>query len=276
MRTTSNPLVSIVTVCLNSEKHIEQAMKSVLNQTYENIEYLIIDGGSKDKTLKIIKKYENHLKYWVSEPDKGLYDALNKGILHASGNIIGILHSDDWYPERAVELVVKEYLKDKKAGVFLGDIMLVTKNGNFIRVNGTPELIGSYRWKNINHPTCFIKREIYQKYKYDLNFKVCSDFNLFLKLYFNGVKFHYLNEILVYWRSGGISSSYTTLLENYRIRKKYFGNRVFILLEFLGGLAKRFLVKTVFRGDLNNRLLKWLRKRKRAKKERLPQPSASQ
>ncbi len=243
------PLVSIVTVCLNSEKHLEQAIKSVLNQSYPNIEYLIIDGGSKDKTTSIIKKYEDHLAYWVSEPDKGIYDAMNKGISHASGEIIGILGSDDWYQERAVELIVKEYLKDKGAGVFLGDIVLVAKNGNFRRVDGTPELIGTYQWSRVNHPTCFIKKEIYQKYKYDLNFKICSDYDLLLKLYFARIKFHYLNEPLVYWRTGGVSSSYATLLENYNIRKKYFGKRykIHIFLSFLTRIIKRFFLHTLFR-----------------------------
>ena len=252
----NSPLVSIITVCLNSEKYIERAIKSVLSQTYENIEYLIIDGGSKDRTLEIIKKYEGRLRY-LSEADQGIYDAMNKGISLSQGEIVGILGSDDWYQEKAVELIVKEYLKDKETGGFLGDIMLVAKNGNFRRVNGTPKLIGSYQWSRINHPTCFIKKEVYQKYKYDTKFKVCSDYDLLLKLYLAGVKFHYLNEPLVYWRTGGISSSYITLLENYKIRKKYFGKRhkTRIFFGFLMRIIKKFILYSLFRGKLG-----WLRK----------------
>ena len=248
---TNSPLVSIVTVCLNSEKYVEQAIKTVLNQSYEKIEYLIIDGGSKDKTLEIVRKYEGRLRY-LSEPDEGIYDAMNKGISLSRGEIVGILGSDDWYQENAVELIVKEYLKDKKIGVFLGDIILVTKNGDFRRVNGTPKLIGSYKWSRINHPTCFIKKEVYQKYRYDAKFKVCSDYDLLLKLYFAGIKFHYLNEPLVYWRTGGISGSYLTLLENYKIRKKYFGKKrkIRIFFSFLMRIIKKFILYSLFRGKL--------------------------
>ena len=91
------PLISIVTVVLNDAKHLEQAIKSVLGQTYDNIEYLIIDGGSTDGTLDIIRKHEKAIDYWVSEPDSGIYDAMNKGVSLATGDLIALLNSDDWY-----------------------------------------------------------------------------------------------------------------------------------------------------------------------------------
>jgi len=111
------PLVSIITVVRNGEKYLEQTIKSVLNQSYKNIEYLIIDGDSKDKSLKIIKKYNNKIDYWISQKDNGLWDAMNKGIKLASGSIIGIINSDDIYNKNAVKTAVN-YLKNNFDFVF--------------------------------------------------------------------------------------------------------------------------------------------------------------
>jgi glycosyltransferase involved in cell wall biosynthesis len=111
------PLVSIITVVRNGEKYLKQTINSVLNQSYRNIEYLIIDGDSKDKTLKIIKKYNNKIDYWISQKDNGLWDAMNKGIKLASGSIIGIINSDDIYNKNAVKTAVN-YLKNNFDFVF--------------------------------------------------------------------------------------------------------------------------------------------------------------
>ena len=101
-----HPLVSIITVVLNGESHLEHTINSVLCQTYENLEYIIIDGGSSDGTQDIIRKYQDKIDYWISESDDGIYDAMNKGILQAKGELIGILNSDDWYELETVELMV--------------------------------------------------------------------------------------------------------------------------------------------------------------------------
>jgi glycosyltransferase involved in cell wall biosynthesis len=101
------PLVSIVTIVYNGEKHLEQTIRSVLNQTYPKIEYIIIDGGSTDRSPDIIRKYNKSLAYWVSEKDNGVSDAFNKGIAKSTGDIIGLINSDDWYEETTVENVVK-------------------------------------------------------------------------------------------------------------------------------------------------------------------------
>ena len=111
----SKPLVTIITVVLNGEDYLEQTIKSVINQTYDNIEYIVIDGGSRDKTKDIIKLYDSVIDYWVSEEDKGISDAFNKGISLATGEIIGILNASDWYENDAVETIV---LSLKKGGYF--------------------------------------------------------------------------------------------------------------------------------------------------------------
>src|SRR5258705_5340519 len=100
------PLVSIITIVYNGEKYIEDSIRSVINQSYKNIEYIIIDGGSSDNTVSIIKKYEKQIAFWISEKDKGISDAFNKGIAKATGEIIGILNSDDWYERDTVAKAV--------------------------------------------------------------------------------------------------------------------------------------------------------------------------
>lgn len=125
-----NIKVSIITVCFNSEKTIIDTLESVLNQSYENIEYIIIDGKSKDKTVDIIKRYENKFKEkkieykWISEKDSGIYEAMNKGINKSTGEVIGIINSDDWYEKNTVEKVMKEY-KIKKFDMLYGNLRMI-------------------------------------------------------------------------------------------------------------------------------------------------------
>ena len=120
--------VSIITVVLNNVQHIENCINSVLNQTYGNIEYIIIDGGSTDGTIDLIKKYEKQISRWVSEPDRGIYDAMNKGIMKSSGDIIGILNSDDMYAdEKVIEKVVDCFL-DTYTDTCYGDLAYVDRN----------------------------------------------------------------------------------------------------------------------------------------------------
>src|SRR5688572_26851104 len=100
------PLVSIITIVFNGEKHLQQTIESVLGQTYSNIEYIIVDGGSKDNSVSIIEKYSTQLAYWISEPDKGISDAFNKGISKANGEMIGLINADDWYEKDTVQKVM--------------------------------------------------------------------------------------------------------------------------------------------------------------------------
>ncbi len=256
------PLVSVITPTLNSEKYLERTIKSVLNQSYPKIEYIIIDGGSVDKTPEIIEKYRGRIAHFVSQPDRGLYDAMNKGVDIAQGEIIGIINSDDWYQPEGVKLIVSGYLKDREAGVFFGDIQVVSENLEHIeRVRGKPELIGSYRWRVI-HPSSFVARSIYAKHRYNLNFSLLADYDFFLNLYFSGVNFHYCNEVIAYARAGGKSAGYAASWEECTIRKKYFGRKYFLVnvVALLTSLLKRFLIMVILRSNYNSRFLRFYRK----------------
>lgn len=200
-----NPKVSIITVVLNGEKTIEQTILSVINQTYKNIEYIVIDGKSTDGTLDIINKYSKEISLIISEPDNGLYDAMNKGILYSTGDIIGILNSDDWYEYETVEKVVKSMLLGK-AGVIYGDMKCHNEDEtNFILKPLDLEEI--FIKMPIWHPTVFVRKEIYSQYGlFDKKYKLAADYDLIARFYINKVSFSYLPELLTNFRTTGVSS----------------------------------------------------------------------
>lgn len=210
------PLVSVITVVYNSVNTIEQTILSVINQTYSNIEYIIVDGGSTDGTLDIIRKYEDKIAYWVSESDKGIYDAMNKGISFATGRLIGIINSDDWYELYTVEEVVKAYVDD--SSVIYG-LMRYIKDEEVSGVyTAYPKSISQ---KMIPHPTCFVPKAIYDRYgTYDLSYHSCADYHLILRLYKAGVNFITLEVILANFRLGGFSSNIKSLKESFNMRYK--------------------------------------------------------
>lgn len=212
--------VSIITVCKNSETTIRQTIESVLHQTYRNIEYIIIDGRSTDQTTEIIEEYrtvsEGRLQY-ISERDHGIYDAMNKGISLATGDIVGIINSDDWYEQNAIEKVA-QYFKDTDAEAVYGEIWLTDQNGER----------KYHTWHSTfpPHPSTFIKREIYQNHGvFDLQYRIASDRDLLLRFMIEGVRFRHIDAILANFRETGISNvqSLECAKETYEIDLKYLG-----------------------------------------------------
>ena len=203
------PLISIITVVYNGAKTLEQTIQSVLNQTYKNIEYILIDGGSTDGTLDIIKKYEDQIAFWVSESDKGLYDAMNKGISKANGTIIGMVNSDDWYEPNAVELIVKAYRQNPEKKIFHGDRYNVLENGNkSIRKFHPSKFKFLYYGMTYNHPSMFVHKAIYQENSYNTSLKALSDYEFVLTQYLNNKNiFFYIQEAYVNYRLDGISGT---------------------------------------------------------------------
>lgn len=196
------PLVSIITVCLNSERTIEQTIQSVINQTYHNIEYIIIDGGSTDGTLEIINKYEDKISKLVSEKDEGIYDAMNKGLSFTTGEVIGIINSDDWYELDAVEAVVNAFLDDSHAKIVYGNINVYDGN-NFIRTRYPSPLKEIHTGMPIPHPSVFVIGKIYRKYGFNTKYRVAADRELLLRLYSQNYRFIYINNNLANFRTGG-------------------------------------------------------------------------
>lgn len=200
------PKVSIITVCYNSFKTIRKTIECVINQTYKNIEYIIIDGNSDDGTQDIIKSYKNQIAFWSSEPDSGIYDAMNKGIQAATGKIIGIINSDDWYSLETVEKIVSCF-KLSDAEVIYGDILQVYPNNQIIQ--SKLENLSNLNYKMvIPHPAVFVKKEVYKRLgSFNLKYKIAADYELMLRFYKAGVRFKYINTELAYFRIGGTSYS---------------------------------------------------------------------
>jgi glycosyltransferase len=194
----NTPLITIITVAYNAVKDIENTILSVLNQTYPNIEYIIIDGGSTDGTLDIIKKYEDKISYWVSEPDKGIYDAMNKGVAKANGDYLFFLGADDKIVCDFNEIV--HFFKDKNT-VYYGDV-LFGENGK--RYDGAFDL-NKLLDKNISHQAIFYSRNCFLNNSYNLKYKLYADYEMNIRLW-NNFKFVYINNIITIYGTEGASS----------------------------------------------------------------------
>lgn len=198
--------VSIITVVYNGAKTIEKTIQSVLRQTYDNIEYIIIDGMSTDGTQKIVEKYENFIACFVSEKDEGLYHAMNKGICRATGDIIGIINSDDWYTDTAVEKVVN-YFENNDVDLLYGKVWLVDREGN-LELSAAVPLESLWYQMAIPHQSAFVKKKIYDKFGgYNLDYAISADYDLMLRCYSKKVKFGFLDDALAYFFIGGLSSN---------------------------------------------------------------------
>ncbi|MFY9242533.1 MAG: glycosyltransferase family 2 protein [Polaribacter sp.] len=220
----NNPLVSIITVVFNGEKHLQQTIDSVHNQTYKNIEYLIIDGNSTDNTIKIIKKNESKISKWISEPDNGLYHAMNKGINLAKGDLIGTINSDDWYELNAVELSVKAYLNNLNAKIIHANRYDVYDNNSKKVYKFNPSAFKfKYFHMTYSHPTMFVSKEVYKNLKYNTTLKSSADYQFVLEVYLNNKNaFIHIPEPIVNFRLGGISGQLSfseELKESYLARK---------------------------------------------------------
>lgn len=204
--------ISIITVVLNNKSCIEDCINSVLNQIYKNVEYIVVDGGSTDGTTDIIKKYEDKINVWVSEPDDGIYDAMNKGIKLATGEIIGMLNSDDLYiDEHVISNVVREFGKNNVDSVY-ADLVYVERNNleKVVRYYDSSVFQVSkfaYGWMPA-HPTCFIKKNVYDKYGlYKTDYSIAADYELLVRFYAkHRVSYSYLPKVIVRMRSGGLST----------------------------------------------------------------------
>ena len=203
--------ISIITVCYNSESTIEDTIKSVINQTHDNIEYIIVDGGSNDKTIDIINSYSDKINKFISEKDNGIYDAINKGINISSGDIIGILNSDDYFFDNTIiSNIVNIFKCNNNIDSLIGDINFVNNNNkitrNYKSLNWSPSL---FKFGIMPpHPTFYCKRNLYHKFGlYNNTYKIAGDFDLLIRfLYVNKIRYHYYPKVMVIMRLGGIST----------------------------------------------------------------------
>lgn len=239
--------ITIITVCYNSASTIKDTFESVLNQDYDNYEYLVIDGKSKDTTLEIIKEYEkkfNGRMRYISEKDKGLYDAMNKGIKMASGDIIGLINSDDILASNHVfSSINKSFNMHNCDGVYSNLIFKDQNLNNIVRKFHSKK--GNYKlgWFP-PHPTLYLKKEVYKRYgNYDINYRIAADYDFMVRIMKKNIKLQYVDDIFVIMRVGGVSTDglkgyYKSFKESYKVLKS---NRIkFPLLINIGRTLKVF------------------------------------
>jgi glycosyltransferase involved in cell wall biosynthesis len=222
--------ITIITVCYNRKATIEKAIQSVLSQNYHDIEYIIIDGNSKDGTQEIIESYKDKISKYISEPDKGMYDAINKGFQLATGDIIGLMHSDDeFYDRKAISRIAARFQYDNNIDGVYGDGIYVSndKEERLIR----DRIGGVFSLKRVRkgwlplHPTVYLKKAVIDKHGlYNLDFKIASDTEFLLRyLYKHKINMSYIDAYIVKMRMGGMSTSlkraFEVLYEDYKIYK---------------------------------------------------------
>lgn len=253
-----NPKISIITVCYNSEAHLEEAIQSVVSQPYENKEYIVIDGGSTDGTLAIIEKYRDKIDYFVSEKDKGISDAFNKGIKAATGDVIGICNADDVLAEDVLTKIAEAYEPDVEV-YRLEEKIRNFETGEEFLLRPTISFSKSMLGAQPCHMGCYITKSAYEKYGvYDVNMRYLMDMELLRRFTYMGAKQKYVPKICGYFRKGGASQTNlkNRLKERAFIIKKYGGSNwdVFVsdVSTRIRQLAKRCI--TLFGEDAATRL----------------------
>lgn len=203
--TRSGPLLSIVTVVRNGERHIEQAIRSIHSQAYDNVEHIIVDGGSTDRTLEIVRAYEERIDYWVSEPDRGIYDAMNKGIGLSNGDLVGLLNSDDWYEDEAFAEVARVHTTGGgQDRIIAGKWRIVIDRMN-LSIEATPSF-RFYAGMPLCHQAMFVPRAAYASVGlYNAEYRYAADLDMVLRLYIHRIPFVFSEKVLVHFRSTGAS-----------------------------------------------------------------------
>lgn len=262
------PFFSIITVCFNSEKTIQRTINSIINQEYTNYEYIVIDGLSTDKTVKIIN--ENKRAFGdkiqvISEKDNGIYNAMNKGIEIARGKYIGLLNSDDWFEPNALRSMYNAINENdfRENALYCGWLYFHYKTGRKQLLKTSLNLLikksSSFQMGGIRHPAVFVPKFVYSKTGlFDENLMIYADTEFVLRCYFNKVKFIFVNEIITNMSDGGVSSflRFESLHDRLYILRKYSNSVWFIYSRLIS-----FLIIQLFKSLLPSKLLRYLREK---------------
>ena len=222
------PLVSIVTIVRNGEEHIRKTIESVLQQSYDPIEYIIIDGKSEDNTVSILREYDKKIDLWQSEPDDGISDAFNKGVRAARGDIIGLINCGDWYEDEAVQRVVDAFSVNQEVGVVCGTLQFWKRENRQYCCPSAPRLLE--REMTVTHPTCFIRSVLYRRFGlYSTDYRLAMDYELLLRFKRQGVQFLSLEDVLANMQHDGTSEENwkNALQETHKARAALLENSFF-------------------------------------------------
>ena len=264
------PLITVITVVFNSADALDRTIMSVLNQTYENVEYIVIDGGSLDGSLEIIRAHEDAIDYWVSEPDGGIYHAMNKGISLASGNFIALLNASDWYASELLDNVVgaigNSATNDRC--IIYSNYQLYDEDLNVFEKRQCS--VRPWRGMTISHQAMFIGSTVYRELgNYNLDYRLAADFNFFLRAFRANVAFVQLDSYGVFFRTGGrsLKNMPLSIREASRALRYAYGplsyhHVKFFLLQTIG-LYYYYYFKNILLFLLGDNLVNALRKRRR-------------
>lgn len=242
--------ITIITVCYNACNTIKRTIESVINQTYSNIEYIVIDGNSKDGSQKIIEEYKNHISFYLSEPDKGIYDGMNKGIIQATGEYILFLNTDDaLYNNTTIEDFINNI--HEKYDVFYGNNKIINEYGEYINKPRDITLLNR-KWV-LSHQATFVKTKLLKDNLFDINYRYCADYKQISNLYLNNHSFKYIDMIISITpiSSGTTYNNYiASTREHFRIIKERGDNVIFLeyktlFLRWIVRSAKLLLPKTI-------------------------------
>ena len=216
-----NPLLSIITINLNNLEGLKKTIESVLAQTWQDFEYIVIDGGSNDGSKELIKSRKEQLKYWISEPDSGIYNAMNKGIIKSSGKYLLFLNSGDHLKDDDILEKIKDRIENQDLIYF--DLEMYDDNKRILRKYPDHLTFSFFLKDSLPHPATFIKRELLlQEGLYDESYKIISDWKFFIDAVCkNNCSYTYVNECLTEFNLYGISSTEKMRMEMYRERKKF-------------------------------------------------------
>lgn len=240
------PKISIITPNYNNAHYLEQTIRSVLLQNYPNLEYIIIDGGSTDNSINIIKKYEPWISHWVSEKDGGIYQAMNKGIKLSSGELIGNINSDDWYEKDTLTKIAECYRENKNTIIY-GWLNIIKEETSISIMDNHHSDISK---RMCQHPTWFVPKNIYEKYgTYNINYPIAADYEFACRITKKNISFTIIKSCLANHRIGGVSSNIFNatnegldiqLKNNYLSKKQYtekkFKNFKFRLYQILNSI----------------------------------------
>ncbi len=266
----SKPIISIVTVVLNNPQGLKATIDSVINQNFSNFEFIIIDGGSDDRTLNVIKRFDDKINYWLSEKDRGIYDAMNKGIDISRGSIIGILNAGDCYCKDTFTIINNIFKSANRTQVVFGDVIICNQNQDQLYTLSVKKRIFTDGW--MPHPGVFVRKEVYEKFGcFDIKLHISADYDFMLRINSKTDKL-YVDRPLAKMKMEGVSTSNYLLKskEDYYARKKngipIRGNLLLTILSVVSPILSNF-IRVVFEFPEfrfeNIAFMSWVRKNRK-------------
>lgn len=245
-RQSDNPLITVITVVFNGEQFLEETIQSVINQTYTNIEYIIIDGGSSDGTMEIIEKYIDKIDYWVSEQDKGIYDAMNKGIAQATGEWINFMNEGDWFFSEGVLLSVFKDRNHSNAQIIYGDHEVHYHSGRK-RIKKAGRVENLWKGSQFCHQAVFVNTHYHKAHNFNMHNRIAADFEFFYMAWKDNIKFSQVGEVVASFAAGGVSdvNRVATTLGFWGVVEENTAVNLFYIMCLLKEILKSLIKKVI-------------------------------